>query len=247
MPTELTRDQIINLISPSSKNSEHHDLAFANRVIDAMRDLTQRPAAQTEREAFDCGLMPLIEDYAKAVHDGDDALCQVLRQTIEASLPAPQQATPTRATREAEQRARMQARLATRHEGKATADFDLPPPNDAIQQATPEPVGESALARYKFLNIEGEESCPVERLRGFLSLALSGQDWLDVEPFLDALTRPAPGVPEGWSIHTDAHGSGEYWLRDAQGTLIARHMRKETAETLASVLAAAQAKGGEHA
>lgn len=28
---------------------------------------------------------------------------------------------------------------------------------------------------------------PLERLRYFLSLALSGQDWLDVEPFLDAL------------------------------------------------------------
>ncbi len=58
MTTELTRDQIINLISPSSKNSAHHDIAFASRVIDAMRALTQRPAAQTEREAD--GLPPIV-------------------------------------------------------------------------------------------------------------------------------------------------------------------------------------------
>lgn len=53
------------------------------------------------------------------------------------NLPAPQRATPTREAREADQRARMQARLATRHEGKATADFDLPAPNDSPQQAMP--------------------------------------------------------------------------------------------------------------
>lgn len=67
------------------------------------------------------------------------AVRALVRQYLR-DLPAPQQATPTRATREAEQRARMQARLAARHEGKATADFDLPAQNDAPQQATPEPV-----------------------------------------------------------------------------------------------------------
>lgn len=34
----------------------------------------------------DAGLMPLIEDYAKAVHDGDDAACLVLKKVIVASL-----------------------------------------------------------------------------------------------------------------------------------------------------------------
>ena len=63
-------------------------------AADALRNaLTQRPAAQAGEDGA-CTVMPLIEDYAKAVHDGDDALCQVLRRTIEASLPAPQQATP---------------------------------------------------------------------------------------------------------------------------------------------------------
>lgn len=174
MTTELTRDQIINLISPSSKNSEHHDLAFANRVIDAMRDLTQRPAAQTEREADVYGstdipwsfavsrklepqekrLMSMLVKAFGADHPSIDDMAQLILTRSAPKPPAPtsgniltdafnevqalkQQATPTREAREAEQRARMQARLATSHEGKATADFDLPAPNDAPQQATP--------------------------------------------------------------------------------------------------------------
>lgn len=49
----------------------------------------QVPAApQWPSQPADAGLMPLIEDYAKAVHDGDDDLCAVLRETIAASLPA---------------------------------------------------------------------------------------------------------------------------------------------------------------
>jgi len=47
-----------------------------------------------------------------------------------------------------------------------------------IEQKTP------ALERFTELG-GGEEADPVERLRFFCSLALSGQDWLDVEPFID--------------------------------------------------------------
>ena len=68
----------------------------ATDAADALRRaLAQRPAAQAGEDGA-CGVMPLIEDYAKAVHDGDDALCQVLRRTIEASLPTQPaaQATP---------------------------------------------------------------------------------------------------------------------------------------------------------
>lgn len=43
-----------------------------------------------------------------------------------------------------------------------------------------------ALQRYKECGGD-EESDPVERLRFYCSLAMSGQDWLDVEPFFDAL------------------------------------------------------------
>lgn len=47
---------------------------------------------------------------------------------------------------------------------------------------------ESALDRF---NVAGahEEPSPVERLRFFCSLAMNMQDWLDVEPFFDALTE----------------------------------------------------------
>lgn len=37
----------------------------------------------------------------------------------------------------------------------------------------------------------GDEKSPLERLRFFLSLALKRQDWIDVEPFLDALAAQA--------------------------------------------------------
>mgnify|MGYP000688627538 CR=1 FL=1 len=72
------------------------DRRFVAGRLDEIADaLTQRPAAQAGEDGA-CGVMPLIEDYAKAVHDGDDALCQVLRRTIEASLPTQPaaQATP---------------------------------------------------------------------------------------------------------------------------------------------------------
>jgi len=47
-----------------------------------------------------------------------------------------------------------------------------------------------------------KEPDPVERLRFFLSLALAPRDWIDVEPFLDALTgndQPL-GVATFWSL-----------------------------------------------
>lgn len=48
-----------------------------------------------------------------------------------------------------------------------------------------EPV-ESALTRFE-ANGETDELSPLERLRFFCSLAMNGQDWLDVEPFFDAI------------------------------------------------------------
>ena len=35
-----------------------------------------------------------------------------------------------------------------------------------------------------------EEPDPVERLRFFCSIAMNGQDWLDVEEFFDAIKPP---------------------------------------------------------
>ena len=45
---ELHRDQIIDLISPLSKNSADHDIDFAYRVIDALATLQAQPAAKCD-------------------------------------------------------------------------------------------------------------------------------------------------------------------------------------------------------
>lgn len=53
----------------------------------------------------------------------------------------------------------------------------------------------TAKQRYDEFMEPGEEPSPIERLRFFCSLAMSGQDWLDVEPFFDdllAATQPSP-------------------------------------------------------
>lgn len=55
-----------------------------------------------------------------------------------------------------------------------------------------------------------------------------------------ALLRASEGrVPEGWTVHTDAHNGGEYWLRDSQAKLIARGMPESTALRLRALLTAA--------
>ena len=50
---------------------------------------------------------------------------------------------------------------------------------------------ETAKQRYDRFMEPGEEPDPIERLRFFCSLAMNGQDWLDVEPFFRALTNAA--------------------------------------------------------
>lgn len=45
----------------------------------------------------------------------------------------------------------------------------------------------TAKQRYDELEVDKEETDPLERLRAFCSLAMSGEDWLDVEPFFDAV------------------------------------------------------------
>lgn len=49
---------------------------------------------------------------------------------------------------------------------------------------------QTALEKYQEVVDENDsEETPLENLRVFLSFALNGQDWLDVEPFLDALEK----------------------------------------------------------
>jgi hypothetical protein len=51
-------------------------------------------------------------------------------------------------------------------------------------------AGQTPTAKERFDELEPLNEEPLERLRFFLSLALKGQDWLDVEPFLAAIAAP---------------------------------------------------------
>ena len=53
--------------------------------------------------------------------------------------------------------------------------------------------GTSALDSFKECGGH-EEPNPLERLRFFCSLAMSGQDWLDVEPFFDDVAALLPAA-----------------------------------------------------
>lgn len=53
---------------------------------------------------------------------------------------------------------------------------------------------ESARQRFDRL-MQDDAASPLERLRFFCSLAMSGQDWIDVEPFFDALRAPTERTP----------------------------------------------------
>lgn len=56
-------------------------------------------------------------------------------------------------------------------------------------------------AKQRFDECGAAEECgPIERLRFFCSLAMDTQDWLDVEPFFDALRAQAVSVPDGWKL-----------------------------------------------
>lgn len=56
----------------------------------------------------------------------------------------------------------------------------------------------SHTAKQQYDELAADDMTPLERLRFFCSLAMNGQDWLDVEPFFDALAvseRAAPAQP----------------------------------------------------
>jgi hypothetical protein len=54
-------------------------------------------------------------------------------------------------------------------------------------------------AKQRFDELMVEDTTPLERLRFFCSLAMNGQDWLDVEPFFDALRLDPVAVQEAWA------------------------------------------------
>jgi hypothetical protein len=69
---------------------------------------------------------------------------------------------------------------------------------------------QTTLERYHEITADADPGSPLERLRFFCSLAITGQDWFDIEPFFDALAkeldaRKSP-VARAWSVdsHMDA-------------------------------------------
>lgn len=61
--------------------------------------------------------------------------------------------------------------------------------NDA--PPAPQPAAETALQKFVRLNVADEVRSPLEQLRSFCSFAMSGQDWIDCEPFFDAIVEAA--------------------------------------------------------
>jgi hypothetical protein len=80
--------------------------------------------------------------------------------------------------------------------------------NDTRKTLADEPT---ALEQYKAVG-DAEPDTPLERLRFFCSLAMRGQDWLDAEPFFEALAQPKPapfteGALMGVYMQFDRHAN----------------------------------------
>ena len=184
------------------------------------RALTQRPAAQTEREAFEAWARPNGYDLrTNAIlwhYSSIDTLRAWNGWQARASLPAPQQATP--ATPED-----MKV-----YDGIAAGYFA------DTQQATPEPVGEVVAYREK---LTGRLCEPEDTHRRKFPMCY--------EP----LTRPAPGVPEGFALApvepTPAMKSAgiEVEIYNEAADRIGALTWHEVASIYRAMLAAAQAKG----
>lgn len=109
----------------------------------------------------------------------------------------------------------------TRKRVNAEAEFY---PNDA-SAAPSSSADQTERAKHKydeFMQGDENEHDPLERLRFFCSLAMNGQDWLDVEPFFDdvaalqgemiAATKDVSAAPQQGSVK-DALTPGDFWLK----------------------------------
>ncbi len=66
-------------------------------------------------------------------------------------------------------------------------------------------LGVAAKARFYALGGD-EEPAPLERLRFFCSLAMNGQDWMDVEPFFNdvqTLLTPNAALTGGEAVRVE--------------------------------------------
>lgn len=213
----------------------HCDHAMADEAIAALEALTQRPAAQTEREAFEhtmskrYGWVP--KDFKRddfGYFDGH-ANTAWAAWRARASQPAPQQATPE-------------------------------PVGEALQ-FPPMPEGWPARFRCDSCDGNGElgelvsmgdfqpperQTCP----------DCGGRGWASEEPAFNAdhmrefaeahalLTRPAPGVPEGWRDAFDLAAQMLTWGRD-EGLTPEQVNEVDAHAKLMFAMLAAQAKGAD--
>lgn len=91
---------------------------------------------------------------------------------------------------------------------------------DAVAPSVPS--SERRTAKEQFDELAVEDTTPLERLRFFCSLAMSGQDWLDVEPFfadVEKAVRSANEAPEwhgdlllAWCEWTGGHITNDHFL-----------------------------------
>ena len=74
--------------------------------------------------------------------------------------------------------------------------MDLEEELDKLKIITALNAGLVVAAKARFYEFGGyEDPDPLERLRFFCSLAMNGQDWLDVEPFFDDVQTLLPTTP----------------------------------------------------
>ena len=250
----------------------HCDHAMADEAIAALEALTQRPAAQDEREADEVFLPRRLAATQKLTQLGyryDSAHGKW--------LPAPQQATPE----PDDAQRRFEA-------GCVVLEYlrDIGAPYRAVHhmlialhgdpeaksKATPEPVGEALQfppmpegwpARFRCDSCDGNgelgelvsmgdfqpperQTCP----------DCGGRGWASEEPAFNAdhmrefaeahalLTRPAPGVPEGWRDAFDLAAQMLTWGRD-EGLTPEQVNEVDAHAKLMFAMLAAQAKGAD--
>ena len=164
-------------------------------------------------------------DYYVNTRCDVDAIYVAMRNA-EMKLAAPAPIADEVANREAEQRERMNARFAGRPTTPATADFDLPAPNDASKASAPDAPAEGGNQwRGSLAQVVWDVPLPErsDKYRsGFVdakqavlqALRDAGFDRAAAAP--DAPAGDFPPLPEPDKIHHDElHGEAHYWDDDS--------------------------------
>lgn len=232
----------LNLLREALRRVKHEAASLADAQVIALEALTQRPAAQTEREAPygycpECGAPGVTRERRP---DGDDKCSNGHRypsRSAHASLPTQPAAQDER---EADEVFLPRRLAATQKLTQLGYRYDsahgkwLPAP----QKATPEPVGEVVAWQRRDRNIvtgewsEWREDDDIEEELD--------PEWAERRPLF---TRPAPGVPddatlEGIATAACKHIDDDWFSAATVCALNALH-------TLRDEIAAAQAKGGQ--